>query len=516
MDDRNHDQNAADPVTIAGHHLSEAVAQTRYALKDLHRRDSATAIVMALDTSQQKFQSWRKQWVDRHDHKVKLELLWGEQGWNEVKLFLAAIKEQAQKIELANSDCSKQRSSSRSRLKRALTNMPKRESVTTISKRAVLLKLAMDLSGSIDQLWIYSDVAFDSLHGLPSRTLGSPSKDKRNFLTDVIKARSASLALYRACANSGLDCNLGIDLLESRNNSQAMRAGREFSLLKAPSKLSYHIYTQTRDVQAELRELLLDHQTKGIAESEISVEFDSYTVDLRSFESNLKSDFVCIQPQREGTPSYFRVSKPSTIIKGDLTDEPLVRILKEGQFANARNIRRSAPFNPVELAFKLAECGLYLLGTPWLASLSSQRVRRLGLGQHRHPFVLEIRTLDIEDLAFEDPEALTETTQLFKIGFLLMEIALNKNGHSNASWGQGPYMEIAKRLPLVEQSMGSEYCKATAFCLQHRRPVSHFGKPDKYRGNGEKGWTAYLAGLLGDYHSQVYQRLVPQNKFAGY
>ena len=505
MEDRTKD------VDTAGDHLSRAAKQAGQALRSQHRRSSAKAIMMTLDTSLQKFRSWRTEWVDSHD--VQLELLWGEQGWANIRVLLTTIKEKSEKIESNELDGRKPRSSSHSRFKRALSNMPKKDIMSQGAERAYLLKSAMDLSGSIDQLWTHSEVTFDSLHGhdLFSRAISSPSMDKKKFLMNSILARSGSLALYRACANSGLDCNLEVNLLAHKPKSQASHASNEPLPLRTPSKLSYHIYTQTRDTQAETREIRLHHLTKAVTESEMSVEFDSEKVDLRSFESRLKSKFICIQPQREGAPSYFQISKPSTILKHGIRDKPLIEILKEDQSSELTKIPQSISFKHVELAFQLVMCGFYLLGTPWLAALSTKRVRRLDLGEHSHPFVIEIRTLDIEDLAFEDPEALAETRHLFRIGVLLMEIALSKSGHLDASLSKEPYIEIAKKLPLVEQSMGSEYCKATAFCLHDRRSVSQFGKPGKYRESAETAWTSYLMGLLGDYHSQVYQRFVSYN-----
>jgi len=120
------------------------------------------------------------------------------------------------------------------------------------------------------------------------------------------------------------------------------------------------------------------------------------------------------------------------------------------------------------------------------------------------PFVLEVQTLDLEDLYFEDPDALSERSQLFSIGVVLVEIALcdERNPHNI----RDPDSRKSKILPLVERSMGSLYCGATAFCLADRRSATHFGRPEKYKYPEETSWTSYLTELLEDYHAQVFSR----------
>ena len=69
----------------------------------------------------------------------------------------------------------------------------------------------------------------------------------------------------------------------------------------------------------------------------------------------------------------------------------------------------------------MIECGFYLLGTPWLASLSSKQLQRIETNGRKH-FVLEVQTVDLDDLYFEDPNTLSEAAKLFTIGVLLIEI----------------------------------------------------------------------------------------------
>ena len=157
----------------------------------------------------------------------------------------------------------------------------------------------------------------------------------------------------------------------------------------------------------------------------------------------------------------------------------------------------------IQLAFKVVECGFYLLGIPWLASLSSKRFRRL-INMEGSPFVLEVQTLDLEDLYFEDPDALSEHSQLFSIGIILVEIALSDERYPYNI--RDPDLRKSKILPLVERFLGSLYSGATAFCLADRKSAPHFGRPKKCRYPEETRWTSYLTELLEECHAQVFSR----------
>lgn len=56
----------------------------------------------------------------------------------------------------------------------------------------------------------------------------------------------------------------------------------------------------------------------------------------------------------------------------------------------------------------------------------------------------------------------------------------------------------------LQSTMGTQYCKATAFCLQHRQSDPQFNDLKKYV---DPDWKVYLLHLLQDYYSQVFLRL---------
>ena len=238
-------------------------------------------------------------------------------------------------------------------------------------------------------------------------------------------------------------------------------------------------------------------------------EFDVNTNDLAVLESwpHEKSMLFFLWPNGAHAPSYFRVAKPPAALTLDGDTESIAQLIYKNRVTSNTKLaqRPLSLLRRVELAFKLVECGFYLLGTPWLASLNSKRLRIVE-ANGRNQFVLEVQTLELEDLYSEDPKALSEPSQLFSIGVLLVEIALSDPDLSKAVMIQDPEPRIFEILPLVERAMGSSYSKATAFCLQDRRSGPHFGKPDKYQKPEETGWMSYFTELLEDYHAQVFSR----------
>ena len=158
-----------------------------------------------------------------------------------------------------------------------------------------------------------------------------------------------------------------------------------------------------------------------------------------------------------------------------------------------------------KLALKVAECGFFLLGTPWFSSLSSKNLRRSNDdAEDNLSFMLRTQALDYRDLIYDDPGALTETSQLFRLGVILMEIALDTPDAEKYGGRLEHDLHRISKLPSVEKTMGAQYCKATAFCLQDRR--DRFAGPEKYEGKLYTEWETYLARFLEDYHSQVYLR----------
>ena len=469
-------------------------------------RETARKVEVVLETSQQKFQVWRNTWIENvSDPRINAEELWGGEGWTDIQHLLATVQDTAHRIdsELAKRDDG----STLSGWKRALRSSLSRKTQTLTVKSPSLLELTVQLSRSIDELWTYSEVAFDSLHGIFAHQMGPPLRER--LLARSLHARTGSLALYGACSQSKADYSLEVDLLGEHVETRGIHRKRSSLSSTMPSRLFYHLFAQDRGIPVKINEITIESMSKpgeqDLANTGI-VDFDIRDIDLAAYESwpSLKSEFISIQSHTTYTPSYFRITRPPAAVDLDGETESLAQLLYKEHIGSALDLERPlSQETKVQLAFKVVECGLYLLGTPWLASLSSKRLRRLKT-KGRTPFVLEIQTLDLEDLYFEDPNALSEHSQLFSIGVILVEIALSDE--RNPANIQDPELRKSKILPLVERSMGSLYSGAAAFCLQDRRSAPHFERPEKYKYPEETGWTSYLTELLEDYHAQVFSR----------
>ncbi len=485
-------------------------------------------VARSLETSQQKLQIWQETWGDNNIDTTTSTALWGTQGLTEIQKLLRTISNTVQKIENADRERSKIKSrpsffnnekiqvtkqdgvdtKSQSPWKRALQKISAKKSLAVTYKPLTMLELATELNSSIDELWTYSEVAFNSVHGLlATRAVGSPSGHSTDsFLADAIRTRAASIALYRACSKSTRECSLEVSVL--RAETLRSRAGPGSADIS--SSLFFHLSTQSRDSPAEMRHMTIESIVRPGTPVTKNSEIEEYeNPDLTVFDMKSASDLgFFIRPKiANTTKSYFRVAKsPANVILLPETQN-LAQILYKEKVSSTTSSARTLPFSVrIELAYNLVECALHLLGTPWLASLNSKRLRRINVEDGRRPYVLEVQTLDLDELSFEDPEALAEPSQLFRIGVLLVEIALSNPEHSAPTEIRELDLRKSKMLTLVQQSMGPQYCKATAFCLHDRGSTPHFGRPEKYQYPEKTGWKPYLLELLQDYHAHVFLR----------
>lgn len=510
--------------------LQDAILRVHDRLRISDDRVGEKQVARSLETSQQKLQIWEKTWLHNNpDTEVTSTVLWGTHGLAEIQKLFQTISSAVRKLEVVEKERHKIKSrpsffnnensqalthdsiasKPRSRWKRALQQILEKKSPTEVVKLPEMQKLATELSSSIDELWTYSEVAFNSLHGLlTTRAVDSFSEPSiGNILADAIQTRTASMVLYRACSKSTRVCNLEIDLSGAKSQLRHGSAGSS----NLSFSLFYHLLMQSCDSPAvEMLDLTIESiaspDETAYTESGEMTEYEN--PDLTVFAARTASDTgIVIRPKTARTRSYFRVAKLPEEITLTSETQNSAQTLYKGKVLSTTSSAQSLPFSlKIELAYKLVKSALYLLGTPWLASLSSERIRRMNVKDRRQPYFLDVQILDLDELSFEDPQALTESSQLFRIGVLLVDIALGDK-HPAPTEIQESDLGTSKMLTLVQQSMGPQYCKATAFCLRDRRSISHFGLPEKYQYPEKTGWKSYLLELLEEYHAQVFLRL---------
>ncbi|KAI4261516.1 MAG: hypothetical protein L6R42_003284 [Xanthoria sp. 1 TBL-2021] len=456
---------------------------------DDHRRLELQAVKLRISLSLGKVKAWQENWFGHAANPgISPVTLWGSQASVIIKCLIEDIVQTSKLIERQLSDVEvKRENQPRSRWKQAIESIRNKQRSANIQK---LYDHGKNLSDLIDELWIFADTAFDSRHGLLATEMKPAGTDQ--LLKSALHSRAGSLELFRLlCSEQKEDCNLEMDLY-GYGRSPCYR------LVTEPSP---------QEIRRMKVESLLD---QDIPATTAPVDFDGNGVEF--FKPSSDSQLRKVPQQGSASPSYLRIS-------GRREVHPLKSSPRS--FGEIINITKSTDRFPMEilsrkaritLAFKLTESTLYLLGTPWLSSLNSTNLRRLDSTRGGHPtFMLRTPTSDLKDLLSDDPTALNETAQLFRLGILLIEIALGmevdleKRDEAVMPDHNVRTRERLRRLPQVEKAMGLQYCKATAFCLQFSE--GKFPGPEKYQGKVYGAWERYLAEMLKDYHAQVFLRM---------
>ena len=467
---------------------------------DCDKASNATAI---LRTCQQKFQNWRQTWIESPKKpSVTLETLWGHAGFKDVLKLLQSLMIAVEDLEEA---C--QSSVSRkavSKWKRVLPSHSRRGKQVIGSRPSNLSPLVKIMSSTVDLLCFYSRYAFDSLHGLVlSRTRSSPGDTR---IWNSIQGRLGSLKLYRKYNQSQRDYSLAIDLFNPylRTGQLSLVRQHKGQLARAVNPC-YHLFIQKQDYETEIREISIEQSLSSESSDISSIAVSGVNgFNLEALQSKPRHRVTLILSSQEADKEILKLIEQSSTIISTPKAESLAKVLEHPDETG-----RIAPMSPLDqrsriaLAFTLAESTLHLLGTPWLASLSCRRLKKVYDEKRGNPFVLEVQTLALEDLAYEDPQALTESFQLFNLGVILIELALGKHIRTV---DKNTYTEVTQAMEAVESQMGQQYREATAFCLQERKYYQRFSQPDKYDRPEETGWQAYLQELLVEYDSHVLKK----------
>ena len=508
--------------------LGQAFRTSEEVLRLRDQRYNVRQLELDVSASWQKFQVWQKTWpTDERHPEISAKALWGVQGWTHLHQMLKVIIDTSQKlVKYLQELKSKADRESKPRLswKRAYRALQTQREPS--AKMQELQELSATLTRTVDELWIYSETVFDSLHGVLSH---DPTASGRGKLLDTaLGSRPCSLDLYSHCSASTHNYSLKMDLLD--------HGGARHEPLDVPPGASpsvfYHLITQSRSSQDSLQRLTVERvgspeflQWAGDNEVVQSTE----KLQLLKATTSQRSVFIKVAPRGSALDSYIYIPENHIEpMKLSQSPESLAGILEQQAKANSRSIGESLTGErlslgaKIELVFKIVESGFFLLGTPWFASLSSKTLQVLkSTDEKDESYCLKIQTLDLEDILFDDPDALAESSQLFRLGVLLMEIALNRSDLYSKSDEAGQEAFRISNLPLVEQIMGSQYCKAMAFCLQYRESGSSklsfnrraikdgqdFRKAEKYDDANFDYWQKYLGELLPQYYSQVYLRI---------
>lgn len=356
-----------------------------------------------------------------------------------------------------------------------------------------LRHLAANLKESTDELRVYSEAVYEGLHSVTAPDYKLTEIDNR--IKIALQSRAGSMQLWHLCVTQPEAYNLEMCLVAwLQGIMETYDIGTTvYVLMVEPKKHELHEWTVRQTGEANFYKLPDD-----VVHGE---------PDGRLFRQRSKQQIIEVPRHGTGRPAYLRIPKePRKASHGKLENfadvlKHIERDTKHGShlFTQEDSIRKTK----IGYAFKLVEAGLFLLGTPWFSALESRNLRKhddfVGL-------ILRTPTISLTKLVSSDPKALDETSQLFRLGILLVEIALATTDATPSTEQVEDDPKTINKLVRVEKAMGAQYFRATAFCLFYRRPrIPQFSRPEKYDEN-YSSWMKFLEKMLKDYYSQVYLR----------
>jgi len=210
---------------------------------------------------------------------------------------------------------------------------------------------------------------------------------------------------------------------------------------------------------------------------------------------------------RDGQPasqSFFKVTLPAKSVDIVVKSEVLAAILENLQRRRLLDVADRLPLvEKIRLAYKIVECGLFLLGTPWLSYLNSGSLRRLVTPDFQHRYVLHVQSSEKPD---EKPlsEVLLVRAQIFQIGVLLVEIALDRPSYSA---GMEDLKFGSSTIPYVERSMGHYYKQACEFCLTKKDDDGFLLDQKDSSSTDQTVRRSNSNWMLKQYYAEVFVRL---------
>lgn len=359
-------------------------------------------------------------------------------------------------------------------------------------------------------------------------------------LRDALQTKLASEILYWACAGLAstkaaefegshipagptLACypSLEMDLLVRQQDDDASAAGDDASL----RVLHYHIVVE-HPVGQKQWEVLVEgpkpnEELNTLTQTLSPVDLAQACAMLESTEND---QYMGQLPSDPSTMCMFRLMSPYDPV--ELATHRSIHLSSLlGRIQNRTSVEAHEQFpikERIHLAFKVAECGLLLLGTPWLSNLNSRQIKRLSRnpmaldGRRSRRFLFEARAEAEIPLSFIEPHT-------FRIGVLLAEIALGQPVENIIQWRSSPGIELdlwmahlrrgsteMVSLPTgivierISNDMPPGYCRAVKFCLQQRLEVRKMDWDEVLNSNDWERRTGIYCHVLQDYFSEVY------------
>jgi hypothetical protein len=362
---------------------------------------------------------------------------------------------------------------------------------------ADMLYHAGQLSELIDELIAVSEKSFRSKQSqdiLLSQRSQLAAEDEA-FLRQVQAVKKPLQTVFRQSTLTDLDLSLEMNLFRAGGRTMCLH-------------LLVDLETSNNNTLEELMicfDIVQAHTLKDSPLAEPDPADISNSI-LRAMESGEPQDLTAatIDPHKSLILRIEKVSKPT---ETSIQVESFSSSLQTGSLEDSVVLSKDSHMSLVDkirLAFKIVECGLWLLSTPWLSNLRGENLLEVTLSNRKNPvYALPTRTIKLCDIEDEMMHWLSSSGQISSIGTLLIEIALEKS-FSIRPRARGFDFETAleEKVTEVEKCMGRRYGRAVDFCLRNVQTRTNSWRIMSIEDDDDQ--PEQISQLLEDYYLNVY------------
>jgi hypothetical protein len=467
---------------------------------------------LKLEVDVAKIVRWQNLWFEETGTSEDFfQTLWGQSGRNRIQRLLQSILSECDTIQDAIAGLAamadglvQKHNVRRADWWRKLSNLHRLSLKTQIenAEDKQIRDKVDTLSDYIDELWTSSELCFRSLHGVPrgNEELASVG-DTTTLISHALESRNASTALYWHCQSRSIDLDLEMNLLNHDREVDKFPDLFDWSDLK----LSYHVLCKLSSSPSSAREVVLEPclASEHIQEEKPDEKDDEEaSLDLALIRT--RSEFTVRLPACKEAPEvYFHVTSKASASWQDVEPEVLSLFADRIPKTQPRGVNgRFSLTEKISLAYRIVECGLFLLGTPWLSHLSSDTLRRLKTSKVDYQYSLYVQGTTKLENEIASKEVL-ERTQIFQIGVLLVEIALERTLSSSDSMK----LEFeSKSISVVEKSMGTRYRQACEFCLNNKEGDTYLPAAETLASHNDTEVIVNSEYMIKQYYSEVFMR----------
>lgn len=479
----------------------------------LHRID-CRELELRLKVDVEKVVQWEELWhIESSRSETFLLAVWGQGGRDTIKGILRRILTVTGKVEASLKNATEltqnitrsfgDRRQSWFRMLASFLGFGVKSAAGKAAEQQIQ-SLVKDLSDSIDDLWSSSERCFRSLHGFRANSRHHDITDYTSvILNRALESRSMSVILYFYCHS--WEGALWLDLSLLNNDREFDKVPDLYDWLDLEPR--YRLLGITPSDGDSAREIVFE----ACLASDLKHGDDPEGTycELKTLEEivhqNVLEKEVRLRVSENELGATFRVSSGDF---GPLNTLELNHLpVFSGQASETMPQKwtgRLSPHETLSLAYQIAEFGLYLLGTPWMAYLNWDNLRRVKPLSRDFQYVVLLKDRTASTSKLETGSVLLERSQIFQIGVLLVQIA---TGNSTKSDDFGSHFEL-DWLTGVEYSLGMGYRQACQFCLECRDNDIHMEESSTSGSQMTDRPDFDSKYLLQLYYSEVFLRSV--------